>query len=192
MVLPSSHAAPGTMRSGTSLGKAPEGWEGDWTNGEDRLPRRGEQAMGCLQVTPLNLSPHAPWPPTKTAPGTPTAGTSPRTSAKSLASTATSAPPTPTPPTEKSRQTAMSPSLSNGPASTTTPNSVSSTTTTVTTTRLMADGIGREPLNEHEEWNVYIYVQNKTINNFDVAGLFIDTVWDVGEIVVGAVTGNKK
>lgn len=59
--------------------------------------------------------------------------------------------------------------------------------------------IGREPLNEHEEWNVYIYVQNKPINNFDVTGLFIDTVWDVGnmlwdvgEIVVGAVTGNKE
>ena len=59
--------------------------------------------------------------------------------------------------------------------------------------------IGREPLNEHEEWNVYIYVQNKPINHFDVTGLFIDTVWDVGnmlwdvgEIVVGAVTGNKQ
>ena len=46
---------------------------------------------------------------------------------------------------------------------------------------------------------MYIYVQNKPINHFDVTGLFIDTVWDVGnmlwdvgEIVVGAVTGNTE
>ena len=34
---------------------------------------------------------------------------------------------------------------------------------------------------------MYIYVQNKPINHFDVTGLFIDAIWDVG-----AVTGNTE
>ena len=71
-------------------------------------------ACGCSHGPPLSPSPPAPLPSAKTAPGSPTAGTSPKTSAKSSVNMATSAPPTPTLPTGKYPPQATSPSRFSG------------------------------------------------------------------------------
>ena len=72
--------------------KPPRARRGIGQTAKQVCPARGEPAMGCRRV---NLSPPARWQSSLTAPGTPMAGTSPRTSASSTAPTVISPPPTP-------------------------------------------------------------------------------------------------